>query len=74
MKTPYLSHIALYALLKVNKIELVTPGWKFPCKCTVCCDQSPLLISSSAVLTTREKNRHKRLHGNHKQVQTNSSF
>lgn len=55
MKMPYLPYMALHALLKVNKIELVTPGWEFPCKCTVGCNQSPLLISSLAVWTTREK-------------------
>lgn len=54
-KMPYLPYMALHALLKVNKIELVTPGWEFPCKHTVGCNQSPLLITSLAVWITREK-------------------
>lgn len=55
MKMLYLPYMALHALLKVNKIELVTPGWEFPYKCTVGCNQLPLLITSSAAWTTREK-------------------
>lgn len=55
MKMPYLPYMALHALLKVNKIELVTLGWEFPCKCTVGCDQSSLLITSLAVWITRQK-------------------
>lgn len=55
MKMPYLSYMALHALLKVNKIELVTLGWEFPCKCTVGCNQSSLLITSLAVWITRQK-------------------
>lgn len=54
-KMPYLPYMALHAWLKVNKTELVTPGWEFPCKCTVGCNQSPLLTTSGSLDYKGEK-------------------